>query len=188
MRTARWAAAALLLAAAASGSEIASTIPRPVVSGADRALCRGLDQADARLRVALAEGSLFIEQVYNAFVGQGSGEVTARGYVDLGRRLFPQVAAASAQCVAAFGSRASQMSEAEAAAIRRRAQSAKRRADLYWDLPRTIDAIDANPDSEDPALRARFLAAMYAIADGENFDEAGRLADAAHAARRRIRR
>ena len=189
MRSARWGALVLLLAAAwAKGSEIARKFPRPAVSGADNALCVGLDQSDARLRLAFAKGSTFPDQVDNAFAGQGSGDATAGDYLTRGQELFQQVDAVSAQCRATFGYNAAQTSAAGAAAIRRRAQGAKRMADLYLDLPRAIDGIDASQNPADLALRPQFLTAMYKIADGGDFDAAGALADAAHAAQSRIRR
>jgi hypothetical protein len=190
MRTARWAALVLILASGARAAPFAgkNELPRPAVSGADNALCLGLDQSDTRLRVAFAKGSAFPDQVFNAFAGQGSGEATAGDYLTRGQELFQQVDAVSAQCRATFGYNASQTSVAEAAAIRRRVQGAKRMADLYLDLPRTIDAIDAGQNPADLALRPQFLTAMYKIADGGDFDAAGTLADAAHAAQNRIRR
>ena len=162
--------------------------PRPPASGAETALCLGLRQSDDRLRTAFARGSTFPDQVYSAFAGQGSGEATAGDYLTRGRDLFQLVDTVEAQCRSTFGYGAAPASPAEAAAIRRRAQSAKRTADLYLDLPRTIDQIDAEQNPADLALRPRFLTAMYKIADGGNYEAASALADAAHAEQRRIRR
>ena len=157
-------------------------------SGSPMALCYGLGQSDDRLRTAFGRGSTFPDQVYGAFAGQGSGDVTAGDYLRRGQELFQLVDTVQTQCRATFGANGAAASPAEAAAIERRVRSAKRTADLYLDLPRTIDTIDAEQHPADLALRSQFLAAMYRIADGGNYEAAAAIADAAHAGQSRIRR
>lgn len=173
-----WALAALLAATA---------VPARAAS-ADAALCAGLAQSGDRLRLALRAGSDFPDQVGAAFDGQGSGEVTAGDYLTRGRELYRLVATVDAQCRAAFGFRASPTSAPEAAAIRRRAQSAQRTAELYLALPRLMAELDAEGNPEDQSLRPQFLRAMYKIADGPDYAAAQVLADDASAQRRRTRR
>lgn len=173
-----WALAALLAATA---------VPARADS-ADAALCAGLAQSGDRLRLALRSGSDFPDQVGAAFDGQGSGEATAGDYLSRGRELYQLVATVDAQCRAAFGFRASPTSAPEAAAVRRRAQSARRTADLYLALPRIMAELDAGGDPADLGLRPRYLRAMYRIADGPDYAAAQLLADEASAQRQRTRR
>ena len=176
--------ACLLMAPAAAGGFMQK--PRSGNS-ADLASCYGLGSADDRLRTAFMKGSTFPDQVYAAFAGQGSGDATAGDYLTRGTELFQLVDTVAAQCRATFGP-GSNPPEQEAAPIRRRVQSAKHTADLYLDLPRTIEKIDAEQNPADLALRPQFLTAMYKIADGGNYEAASSLADAAHATQSRIRR
>ena len=178
---------ALLLTPAARAAEFMGKTPaRPAAS--DAGLCLALGQSRDRIRAAFARGSDFPDKVGAAFDGQGSGEATAGNYLTRGQELFQLVSTVDAQCQAAFGYNAGPRSEAEAAAIRRRAQAAKRSADLYLDLPSTIAAIDARGDSLELSLRPRFLTAMYKIADGPDYEAAAAVAGAAQASRSRLRR
>lgn len=180
-----WPLAALLLAPARA-ADFAGKPARP--SPADAALCAGLGQSDDRLRAAFRDDSDFPDQVGAAFAGQGSGEATAGSYLARGRDLFAFADSALARCRAAFDYASSNNSPAEAAAVRRRAQGAKRDADLYLDLPRILAEIDAAGSPAEAPLRPRFLRAMYLIADGGDYAAARVLADAASAQRRRARR
>jgi hypothetical protein len=179
---------AVLLATAANGAEFMGKTSRPASSATDAALCLALGQSRDRLRGAFANGSDFPDMVGAAFEGQGSGEATAGNYLTRGQDLYQLVAATEAQCQAALGYNAGPRSDAEAAAIRRRAHSAKRTADLYLDLPRTIANIDAAQNQLELGLRPQFLTAMYKIADGGNYEAAAAIVDSAQAARSRIRR
>jgi hypothetical protein len=176
--------AAVLLA---GGTAVAAP-GRPKVSSADAALCASLFRAADLLRLEFRAGSDFPDRVTRAFEGQGSGEATAADYVNRGRELVQLTATVDAQCRAAFGPGAGGTSPAEAAAIRRRAQEARRTADLYLELPRVMASIDEGQNPADEALRPEFLKAMYKIADGPDYAAAQAIADAAQARRRRIRR
>ncbi|MFI5347718.1 MAG: hypothetical protein ACHQ51_15190 [Elusimicrobiota bacterium] len=179
---------ALLFATAAGGAEFMGKTSRPVSSAGDAALCFSLGQSRDNLRGAFGKGSDFPDVVYAAFEGQGSGDATAGNYLTRGQELYQLVATTEAQCQAAIGPNAGPRSDAEAAAVRRRAQSAKKSTDLYMNLPRIIAAIDGSPNQMEQSLRPRFLDAMYKIADGGNYEAASTLADSASAARSRIRK
>lgn len=166
---------------------LAAAIPARA-SSTDEAMCAGLSRSGDRLRLALRPDSDFPDQVGAAFEGQGSGDATAGDYLTRGRELHQLVAAVDAQCRAAFGFRASPTSAPEAAAIRRRAQSAQRTAELYLALPRLMAELDAEGNPADQGLRPQFLRAMYKIADGPDYAAAQVLADAASAQRQRARR
>ena len=179
---------ALILATAAHGAEFMGKTNRPVTAATDASLCLALGQSRDRLRGAFGKGSDFPDMVYAAFDGQGSGAATAESYLTRGRDLYQLVATTESQCQTALGYNAAPRSEAEAAAIRRRAHAAKKTADLYLDLPRTIVDIDAAQNQADLGLRPQFLTAMYKIADGGNYEAAAAIVDSAQAARSRIRR
>jgi hypothetical protein len=156
-------------------------------STVDQAACYALGGANDRLRVAFSKGSLFPDQVYGAFAGQGSGEVTAANYLTRGQELFEQFETVVAQCRTTFGTGAGPVPPAFAASIKRRAQTAKHTADFYLDLPATIAKIDADQNPARLLLRDEFLTAMYKIADGGNYEAASALADDAHEKLARIR-
>ena len=185
----RYALVVLLLASFANAAEFMGKTPaRPATSSSDTALCMGLGASRDRLRGSFGKGSDFPDMVYAAFDGQGSGDATAVSYLRRGEDLYQLVATVEAQCQQAFGYNAGPRSEAEAAAVRRRAQSAKKTADLYLDLPRTIANIDSAQNPAELGYRPQFLTAMYKIADGGNYEAAAALADAAQAGRSRIRK
>ncbi len=190
MAIARWGVLALILAAPAISAGFAgkNELPRAAGPAADAALCAGLDQSVAALRAAFAKSSAFPDQVRIAFVVRGTDGASAENYLTRGRELARQADAASAQCRAAFGAGVPQTSPAGAAVVRRNAQRAKRWADLYMDLPRTIGGIDSAQNPAGLAQRPQFLTAMFKIADGGDFDSAGAIADAAHDALSRLRR
>jgi hypothetical protein len=179
MRHGRWLFLALLLAPASSAAPV---MPKQRLnSSADLASCYGLAQSGGLLRAAFAKGSAFPDQVYGAFAGQGSGDATAGDYMTRGQDLLQLADAVAAQCRAAFGPGTAPAEPVVAAPIRRRVQSARRTVDLYLDLPRTIAKIDDEQSPAGLALRGEFLAAMYKIADGGDYEAASALADDAHA-------
>lgn len=180
--------AVLLSAVPASAAEFMGKAARPATSASDAALCTGLDQSRARLKSDFMRGSDFPGQVRAAFDGEGSADATAGNYLTRGQELYQLVATVEAQCRAAFGYGAGPTSEAEGAAVRRRAQSAKRASDLYLNLPRVIAAIDAREDPMELSLRPQFVTAMYKVADGPNYEAAEAIADAAQASRSRLRK
>jgi len=180
--TRMWSGLLLLLPLAASAA------PPRSPSAADYASCAALRAQDDRLRSAFAKGSTFPDQVYGAFQGEGSGDATAGDYMTRGQDLFQLADAVVAQCQATFGPGAGPVQEVVAAPIRRRVASARRTAELYLDLPRTIAQIDSEQDPAGLALRGEFLTAMYKIADGGDYGAASALADDAHAKLARNRR
>ncbi|MDE2143972.1 MAG: hypothetical protein KGJ84_16300 [Elusimicrobia bacterium] len=180
--------AVLLVAGAANAAQFMGKTSLPGASASDTALCLALGASGDRLRGAFAKGSDFPDSVYAAFEGQGSGDASAVSYLNRGQDLYQLVATVEAQCRATFGYNAGPRSDSEAAAIRRRAQSAKKSADLYLNLPLIIANIDSAQNPAELGYRPQYLTAMYKIADGGNYEAAAALTDAAQASRGRIRR
>lgn len=178
---------ALLLAAGpARAAEFMGKVQRPANAAGDAALCAGLFQSADRIKLAFVKGSTFPDQVYGAFSGEGSGDATTHDYLVRGEDLYQLTATVSDQCRAALQTPGT--SAAEAAAVRRRANEAKRTADLYLDLPATVQRIDDSGSEAQNALREQFVTAMHKIADGGNYSAAQTIADSARAALSRLRR
>lgn len=185
----RWILLAGLIASGAQAADFADRFPRPHTTASDAALCAGLAQASSRLRAIGAAQSDFPGQVFAAFSGEDAGETKTNSYISRGAELLQLNATVEAQCRASLGYGAASVSEAEAAAVRRRAESAKRTADLYLNLPLTVARIDQSDNSLEISLRPRFAMAMDKIAnDPPDYQAAATIAHAAHALMSRIRK
>jgi hypothetical protein len=177
-----------LLASAAVAAPFAGRGQLGPGGGGNDAQCVGLRAQDDMLRSSFAKGSVFPDQVFAAFDGQGSGEATAQSYLARGQDLFALTDTVVSQCDATFGRGAGAAPPTVAAPILRRVSEAKRTAQLYLDLPRTIARIDAEQNPAALSLRPQFLTAMYKIADGGEYAAAWALADDAHAKLARLPR